>query len=238
MRKLLTVKEQERRKLAQEATAEKEQALARRGLADSASVEAPSGGSIGRVTRGRVAVPPSLEVEGSIPGRLSANDLVVGSSFGEILGEGTAGSITRVNSDDLLQYDPPRTVISLPPASLSEAMANDMFTARIALERLEEWGRWTRVTPALTSKEEWAVLMLPPAGRAMLRFRVSLKDHPNLSDISVYLDVSDNLGSMGQPYWEAFPIGTPQGTARYLMADTEGLLKCLNDELTRRKEQG
>lgn len=54
---------------------------------------------------------------------------------------------------------------------------------------------------------DWAdIIMVPPFGGVALRFLAVKKNAPRLSEwVSVYLDLTDALGSMGRPYWEIYP---------------------------------
>jgi hypothetical protein len=99
--------------------------------------------------------------------------------------------------------------------------------ARHRVEADEEWMHWRGQIPALKFPADWAITITPPFGCAMVRFRVN-------DGISVYLDCHDALGIMGEPYWEVYPVDGD--TARFLMHNTDGLLKAITRAVAQEKE--
>lgn len=89
--------------------------------------------------------------------------------------------------------------------------------------------------PALHFKPEWEVIITPPFGGAMMRFVV----RHNGRYVSVYCDFYENLGFHdGAPYWEMYPRTRlndngehDEDTMRFNLADTDGLLKNIEQEL-------
>lgn len=79
---------------------------------------------------------------------------------------------------------------------------------------------WAYRLPALQFPAEWNVVIVPPFGGALIRFHVLRSGNES---ISVYLDVEDNLGSVGEPYWELYP-NDEGGCSRHLMDETDALL--------------
>lgn len=100
---------------------------------------------------------------------------------------------------------------------------------RYSVEKNEDWRRWVKEVPVITFKSGWEVRIIPPFAGAMARFLVSCPGTDE--EISVYLDCHDALGYMGYPYWEAYPIDGD--TARFDMADTVGLVECIDKELNK-----
>lgn len=96
-------------------------------------------------------------------------------------------------------------------------------------EKRFECRKWANEIPYLKFKTDWDVKIIPAFNGAIVRFFVKT----DIDHISVYLDCYDILGSVGQPYWEAFPINGE--TERFLMDDTDGLLAAIEDEVNRNK---
>jgi acetone carboxylase gamma subunit len=91
--------------------------------------------------------------------------------------------------------------------------------------RAMEHDKWVKTIPVLQFKTEWSVKVIPPTAGAVVRFLVKAND----KQISVYLDCYDHLGFVGQPYWEAYPIG---GDARrFYIGQTEELMQAITEEL-------
>jgi hypothetical protein len=91
-------------------------------------------------------------------------------------------------------------------------------------DEIMESRKWMNEIPDLSFPKSWKIRMLPPFGGAVVRFAVI---KPSGKRISVYLDCYDNLGFMGHPYWEMYPGVSDDGPDRFLMNDTEDLLKAL-----------
>lgn len=83
--------------------------------------------------------------------------------------------------------------------------------------------------PYFSVPEGFEIAVTFPFAGAAARFRVRHKE--NLRSLSIYLDTKDVLGIYGEPYWEVCPIG--DDTARFSMADTEGLWKAIIEELNK-----
>ena len=94
-------------------------------------------------------------------------------------------------------------------------------------ETAYEWRKWVKVIPALKFPPEWGIRIIPPFQGAIIRFRVVTE----FGEISVYLDGYDELGVMGEPYWEIYP-GETGDPDRFLMDETteliEGIKKAIN----------
>ena len=96
---------------------------------------------------------------------------------------------------------------------------------RYRLEQEEDWREWARKMPAIKFKADWEVKVIPPFAGAMARFWIDCGG----SHVSVYLDVNDALGSVGEPYWEIYPY--EDDTCRVLMNNTEELVERISEAL-------
>ncbi|MFA5760256.1 MAG: hypothetical protein WC877_00575 [Dehalococcoidales bacterium] len=85
-----------------------------------------------------------------------------------------------------------------------------------------EWKKWTKEIPFVNWPSEWEVKAIPPFGGSIIRYLVRLKQYPD-HDISIYLDCYDELGVVGQPYWEIYPANEGD-TYRCLMNDVDELI--------------
>ena len=73
------------------------------------------------------------------------------------------------------------------------------------------------VMPAMVFPADWKITLWPPFAGAAVRFQVNRK-------ISVYCDVSGQLGAMPEPYWEFYP-NAEDNCSRYLLNDWEEMFK-------------
>lgn len=81
--------------------------------------------------------------------------------------------------------------------------------------------------PFIKFKPEWMVRLDPPYAGAIVRFVVKL---PNLVEISVYCDWYDNLGFVGQPYWEIYPLGSRGADPRrFLLHETDEMIQAIEE---------
>ena len=99
------------------------------------------------------------------------------------------------------------------------------FIKRLEVEQEDKWQEWIDKIPFIQFPKGWQVQIIPPFGGAMARFRVKKGE----DYISVYLDVYDQLGFVGQPYWEVYPVNG--NTERCYMEDTQGLIKIITKAL-------
>lgn len=96
---------------------------------------------------------------------------------------------------------------------------------RYKIEEREKWREWAFKIPWLKFPEGWEVRSVPPFGGAIARFHVKNGD----DFISVYLDCFDTLGCVGEPYWEVYPY--KGDCTRFLLNETDGLLRCIQEIL-------
>jgi hypothetical protein len=97
---------------------------------------------------------------------------------------------------------------------------------RHEIERYESWLEWTKKIPHLRFEKEWKVQIIPPFGGAIARFIV---ENTSGKRCSIYLDVFDKLGYVGEPYWEVYDFETEPEI--FLMEDTDGLLDYIKELL-------
>ncbi|MEM6483814.1 MAG: hypothetical protein AAF662_02350, partial [Pseudomonadota bacterium] len=83
--------------------------------------------------------------------------------------------------------------------------------------------RWMNEIPDITFDEGWRIRVIPPFAGAVARFRVN--EHT-----SVYLDCYDDLGCVGQPYWEVHPVDGDVGRA--LMNEVDELLDLIRQSVS------
>lgn len=105
--------------------------------------------------------------------------------------------------------------------------------SRFDIERDEKWREKMATIPFIRFPSTWLVQMTPPFGGAMVRFRVA---DGGEKEISVYLDMDDRLGCMGEPYWEIYPSGDGD-TERFYMNDTQGLIAGIHRALKGEKTE-
>lgn len=98
------------------------------------------------------------------------------------------------------------------------------FNAMITYEQTFEPREWAGKIPALNFKAHWNVKILPPFGGAIIRFQAET----NKGYVSVYLDCYDQLGIMGQPYWEVFD---GEDTERFLLEEYEQMMARVEEVL-------
>lgn len=145
---------------------------------------------------------------------------------------------TKSNTENLIQID--KDTLSdihqrLHKYYMTYGLTKDLKSQRSFIEYEENWGDLISDIPSLNFKPEWDIKIIPPFGGAMGRFTVKYKD----KIISVYYDVNDSLGYMGEPYWELYPTqGLPEDKddfypKRYLNNETEEMLEEIEKILTK-----
>ena len=93
-----------------------------------------------------------------------------------------------------------------------------------------ETRKWSTEIPDLNFDPFWLVRVVPPFGGAVIRFYV--RNPFNNKFVSVYLDCYGHLGAVEEPYWEIYPNKDGE-TSRFLLYDTENLLKEIRESLNR-----
>ena len=102
--------------------------------------------------------------------------------------------------------------------------------ARYEVEDKEDWRKWVKEIPELKFPADWSIRIMPPFGGAIARFQVTTKAD---GWCSVYLDCFDNLGIMGEPYWEVYPYDGD--TYRCMMNETTKLIRAIKHSLRQRE---
>jgi hypothetical protein len=98
-----------------------------------------------------------------------------------------------------------------------------------------EWRKWQNEIPFIQWPSDWEVKAIPPFAGAVIRYFIRhSKDYS--AHVSVYLDCYDQLGCVGQPYWEIHP-NTSDDCDRFLMAETKELLQGISDSLAKQMER-
>lgn len=97
----------------------------------------------------------------------------------------------------------------------------EIIKARFLIEKEHEWMKWHKEVPYIQWPSDWLVKAVPPFGGAVIRYNIKHVDKPD-SFVSVYLDCYDEIGCVGQPYWEIYPIGGE--CERYMMDETDQLI--------------
>lgn len=97
-------------------------------------------------------------------------------------------------------------------------------------EVLQEHRKWIKELPYLNFKKEWDVKIIPPFGKAIIRFCIDYND----KRASVYFDGYSELGFMygeeGEPipYFEFYD---GKDIRRYLMDESEQMMKDIEEYL-------
>jgi hypothetical protein len=116
---------------------------------------------------------------------------------------------------------------------------NDEITYSSRLTIGFEWEKafqareWCNKIPYLPFKANWLVKVIPPFGFAVARFLVS-EDGKN--SVSIYLDCYDNLGYMGEPYWELYPYENGD-TFRCKLNEVNELIEAISCSLLKIKNE-
>lgn len=91
-------------------------------------------------------------------------------------------------------------------------------------ERVQESRKWMKEIPALHFEKEWDVKIIPPFGGAVIRFWI----WHNNKKVSVYFDAYDELGFVGEPYFEYYD---GEDCYRYLMNESEKMMEDIKNYL-------
>ena len=90
--------------------------------------------------------------------------------------------------------------------------------------RVQESKKWMREIPVLHFEKEWDVRIVPPFGGAVIRFWI----WHNNKKVSVYFDAYDELGFVGEPYFEYYD---GKDCYRYLMNESEQMMEDIKNHL-------
>jgi len=102
-------------------------------------------------------------------------------------------------------------------------VVTDLMLQRFELEQSQNWRGWVDKMPAINFPSDWDIKLLPPFSGALVRFSASSGE----STVSVYLDVFEELGFFGEPYWEIYPY--EDDIYRCAMAKTGDLINAIGE---------
>lgn len=91
-------------------------------------------------------------------------------------------------------------------------------------DALQETRKWMKELPAFHFEKEWDVKIIPPFGGAVVRFWINY----NGKHASVYFDAYDELGFVGEPYFEFYD---GDECYRYLMNESEKMMEDIKNFL-------
>lgn len=95
--------------------------------------------------------------------------------------------------------------------------------ARCLIEKEYEWMKWAREIPYINLPDTYCIQVIPPFAGAVARICVA--DKNDLKNyVSVYLDCYNELGIVGEPYWEIYPY-VDGDTYRCMMDETSELVE-------------
>lgn len=95
-----------------------------------------------------------------------------------------------------------------------------LLEARILIEKEYEYSKWRKEIPYIEIPQGYLIKPIPNFTGSVVRFLASNKEQT--SSVSVYLDCYDELGIVGEPYWEVYPV--EGDTERILMNNVEELI--------------
>lgn len=105
---------------------------------------------------------------------------------------------------------------------------------RYQIEADEDWRSICTQIPFLEFPWGWQIAIIPPFAGAVARFLVCEKKNPK-SRVSIYLDWFDNLGYVGEPYWEVHPVDGD--CERCLLYEIDKLIKIIGKALKQQRER-
>lgn len=110
----------------------------------------------------------------------------------------------------------------------------EAWMTRHELEEMEEWKKWAIEIPFFEVPQGWKIKTIPPVTMAIVRFHLL---SPSGNTYSIYFDAYDQLGCVGEPYWEVHPI--ENDVERFLMNEIDELIERVQiEELRRQKYAG
>lgn len=104
-----------------------------------------------------------------------------------------------------------------------------VYEAQKTLEKEYEYAKWRDEIPFVELPEGYMFKPIPNFTGSVIRFLAKKKGQENT--VSIYLDCYDELGLVGEPYWEVYPVDGD--VHRCLMAEVDELsqviVKALDD---------
>lgn len=99
------------------------------------------------------------------------------------------------------------------------------------LEQALDYRRWMEELPFMEIPSGFKIKVVPPWHGAVIRFWIQKVGAVDNQDcVSVYFDSRNVLGSMSQPYWEAYPID--DDCQRYFVGEEEKMMSDIIKELS------
>ena len=95
------------------------------------------------------------------------------------------------------------------------------------VQKKHEYLHWVDMIPSFNFDLSWNVQIIPPFGGAIIRFHILGKERERL--ISVFLDCYDNLGLVGEPYWEVYNF--KDKPVRFLLARSKELMDYITRQM-------
>lgn len=105
--------------------------------------------------------------------------------------------------------------------------------ARYLIEKENEYPKWQQEIPYINFPSSWLIKAIPPYNGAIICYNIKHKNYASF--VSIYLDCYDELGIMGQPYWEIYPI--KDDCYRCYLNEVDSLLSVINQSLIEQKRR-
>jgi len=83
-------------------------------------------------------------------------------------------------------------------------ISQEITNKRYEIELEENWTNFYDAMEYIELEQGFSFRVVPPIGGALMRFLIFHKESER--DFSVYFDAHDQLGSVGQPYFEVYPV--------------------------------
>ena len=107
-----------------------------------------------------------------------------------------------------------------------------VYEAQKTLSDEYEYPKWAKEIPFIELPEGYMFKPIPNFSGSVVRFLAKKKGEGK--EVSIYLDCYDELGLVGQPYWEVYPVDGD--TARFYMEEVDELSKTIVKALNERKD--
>lgn len=105
-----------------------------------------------------------------------------------------------------------------------------VYEAQKTLSDEYEYPKWAKEIPFIELPEGYMFKPIPNFSGSVVRFLAKKKGEGK--EVSIYLDCYDELGLVGQPYWEVYPVDGD--TARFYMEEVDELSKTIVEALNER----
>jgi hypothetical protein len=102
-----------------------------------------------------------------------------------------------------------------------------VYDAQKLLSDEFEYPKWRKEIPFIELPEGYLFKPIPNFTGSVVRFLAKKKGEEK--EVSIYLDCYDELGLVGQPYWEVYPVDGD--TARFYMDEVDKLSQTIVEAL-------